>query len=172
VLKKITLDTGIKIKLNDQGSGYLINASIENMPLHRGLKLILRRLNHAIVYESDKSIKIMVYGTDSDPIQSFSPHIQGNQQGPIPSPESSHEKADDLKRAGDSSEETDSSENTDDKSTENKDSSDNGKKESSEETGAAAGKELDHDSSGQRENTNEQKNAAEYTPPKSSQEQN
>ena len=153
VLKKISLDTGFKFKLNDKWSIYPVNASIENMSLHRGLKLILRGLNHVIIYESDKSIKIVVYGkvdsreTDSYPFQPFSSQIQDNQQEPAPSPESSPEEADDLKRADDSSEET----------------------------GTAVGKELDQDSSGQSENTNEQneqENAAEDAPPESPQEQN
>jgi len=153
VLKKISLDTGFKFKLNDKWSIYPVNASIENMSLHRGLKLILRGLNHVIIYESDKSIKIVVYGkvdsreTDSYPIQPFSSQIQDNQQEPAPSLESSPEEADDLKRADDSSEET----------------------------GSTVGKELDQDSSGQSENTNEQneqENAAEDAPPESPQEQN
>jgi hypothetical protein len=181
VLKNISLDTGFKFKLNDKWSIYPVNASIENMPLHRGLKLILKGLNHAIIYESDKRIKIVVYGkvdsreTDSYPIQPSSSQIQDNQQESTPSPESSSEEADALKRADDSSEETGSSDNTEEKSTENEDSSDSGKEESPEETGTAVGKESDQDLSGQSENTNEQneqENAAEDAPPESPQEQN
>ena len=181
VLKKITQETGIKFKLNDQWNTYPVNASIENMPLNRGLKLILQGLNHAIIYESDKIIKIMVYGkadsrkTDSYPIQPFSSQIQDNQQETAPSPESSSEVADDLKRSDDSSEETGSSEKTEDKGTVNEDPSVSGKAESSEETGTAVGTELDQDSSGQNENSNEQdeqENAAENAPPESPQKQN
>jgi len=153
VLKIISLDTGFKFKLNDQWSTYPVNASIENKPLNRGLKLILQGLNHAIIYESDKSIKIMVYGkveprkTDSSPIRTFSSQIQDNQKEPAPSTESSPEGGDDLERADDSSEET----------------------------GAAAGTELDQDSSDQSEDANEQndqEDAAEDAPPESPQEQN
>jgi hypothetical protein len=151
VLKIITLDTGFKFELNGEWRTYPVHASIENMPLDQGLKLILRKLNHAIIYKSDKSIKILIYDevdsrkTNSYPIQSFSSKIQDNQQEPAPSPESSPEEADDVKRADDSSEET----------------------------GAAAGKEPDQDSSDQSENTNEQseqKNASEDAPPESPQE--
>jgi hypothetical protein len=112
VLKKITLDTGFEFKLNDQWSSYPVNVSMENMPLHRGLKLILRRLNHTIIYESNKIIKIVVYEnldsrkTDSYPIQPFSSQIQDRQQEPALSPESSPEETEDLKHADDSSEET------------------------------------------------------------------
>jgi hypothetical protein len=179
VLKKIASDTGFKIKLNKQWSIYPVNASIEDMPLHQGLKLILRGLNHAIIYESDKSIKIVVYEevdsrqTDSYPIQPSSSQIQDNQSETTPSPKSSPEEADDLKGADENSEETDTSENTVDKSTENEDSSDSGKDEGSEENGTEESKKLDQDSSGQSENTNEQNeqgNAAEDTPSESSQE--
>ena len=138
VLKIITLDTGFKFKLNDQWISYPVNASIENLPLHRGLKLILRGLNHTIIYESNKTIKIMVYGfvdsrkTDSYSTQSISSQIQDDQQEPAFSPESFPEETDDLMRADDSSEKNSSSESTEDKSTENENSSDRGKKESSE----------------------------------------
>ncbi|MCW8804231.1 MAG: hypothetical protein OQK57_07530, partial [Ignavibacteriaceae bacterium] len=130
VLKKITQETGFKFKLNDQWNTYPVNASVENMPLNRGLNLILQGLNHAIIYESDKSIKILVYGkvdprkTDSYPIQPFSSQIQDNQQEPDLSPESSPEVTDDLEPADDSSEETGPSENTEDISTENENPSD------------------------------------------------
>lgn len=172
VLEEITLDTGIEFKLNDQWRTYPVNASVENMPLNRGLKLILKGLNHAIIYESDKSIKILVYGkvdsrkTDSSPIQPFSSQIQDNQQEPAPSPESSPEVTEDLQGADDSPEETGPSENTEDISTENENPSDSEKEESSEETDTAVDTELDQDSSGQSENTNEQndqENAAEDT---------
>ena len=151
VLKRITLDTGFKFKLNDQWNAYLVNASLENMPLHRGLKLILRGLNHTIIYEPDNSIKIVVYGkvdsrkTDSYAIQSFSSQIQDNQQEPTPSPESSPEETDDIARADDSSEESGPSENTEDKSAENEDSSDTRNEESSEETNTEVDTELDQD---------------------------
>jgi hypothetical protein len=153
VLKEITLDTGFKFKLNDQWSAYPVNASIENMPLNRGLNLILQGLNHAIIYESDKSIKIMVFGkvdsrkTDLSPVQPSSSQIQDNQQEPALSPKSSPEWADDLKGADDSPEET----------------------------GPAAGAELDQDSNGQSEDANEQndqEDVAEDAPPESPQEQN
>ena len=138
VLKIITLGTGFKFKLNDQWISYPVNASIENLPLHRGLKLILRGLNHTIIYESNKTIKIMVYGfvdsrkTDSYSTQSISSQIQDDQQEPDFSPASFPAATDDLMRADDSSEKNSSSESTEDKSTESENSSDNGKKEGSE----------------------------------------
>jgi len=181
VLRKITQKTGFEFKLRDKWRIYPVNASIENMPLHRGLKIILQGLNHAIIYESDKSIKIMIYGevdsrkADSSPIEPFSPQIHDNQQEAAPSLESSPEEAEDLKRADDSSEENGPSEKTEDKSNENEDSSDSGKEESSEETGKAVRTKLDQNSSSQSENANEQneqENAPKDDPSESPQEQN
>jgi hypothetical protein len=181
VLRKITQKTGFKFKLRDKWRIYPVNASIENMPLHRGLKIILQGLNHAIIYESDKSIKIMIYGevdsrkAESSSIEAFSPQIHDNQQEAAPSPESSPEEAEDLKRADDSSEENGPSEKTEDKSNENEDSSDSGKEESSEETGKAVRTKLDQNSSSQSENANEQneqENAPKDDPSESPQEQN
>jgi hypothetical protein len=178
VLKIISQDTGFKFKLNDQWSTYPVNASVENMPLNRGLNLILKGLNHAIIYESDKSIKIMVYGkvdsrkTDLSPIQPFSSQIQDYQQEPVPSPESSPEVTDDLQGADDSSEEIGPSDTTEDISTENESPSDSQQEESSEETDTGVDTELDQDSSSQSENTNgqnDQENAAEDTQPESPQ---
>jgi len=128
VLKKISEDTGYKFKLNDQWSGYSVYASLENMPLHQVLKRILSRLNYAIIYESDKSINIVIYGEadtrkiNQYPIQSFSSQIPKYPQELEPSPELPPEKAGDLERADESSSETGASENSEEKSTEKKDS--------------------------------------------------
>ena len=162
VLKIIASDTGFRFKLNGEWNNYPINTSLENISLNRALKIILKGLNHVIIYESNKSIKIVVYGkVDSDktgsyPTQPFSSQIQDNQPEVASSSDSSPEETDDLQRTDDSSEETDSSENTEDRSTENEDSSDSGTEESSEESDKTVNNELDQDSTGQREDTNEQ----------------
>ena len=162
VLRKIMQETGFKFKLHNKWHDYPVNASIENMPLHRGLKLILQGLNHAIIYESDKSIKIMVYGkvdyrrADSSPIEALSPQSQDNQQEAAPSHESFREETEDLNREDDRSEEAGSSQETEDKNNEDEDSSDSVKEESSEETGKAIRKKLGQVSSSQSENENEQ----------------
>jgi len=181
VLKKITLETGFKFKLNDQWSSYPVNASIKDVPIHKGLQLILRGLNHAIIYESDKSIKILVYEkgdsrqSDSYPIQSLSLQIQGSQQEPAPLPESSPEETVELRRTDDSSEETGSQEINEEQRTENQDSSENREKETTEETGEATGKEVIQEPAGQSENQNEQnerQNTAEDSTAENSQKQN
>ena len=105
VLEKINLDTGFEFKWNNRWSTYPVNTSIKNLPLQRGLRFVLQGLNHAIIYESDKSIKILIYGevdtrsTNSYPVRPFSSQIQDNQPEVAPSPESSPEERDDLQRA-------------------------------------------------------------------------
>lgn len=181
VLKIITSDTGFRFKLNGEWSNYPVNASFENISLNRALKIILQGFNHAIIYESNKSIKIVVYGkidsdkTGSYSTQPFSSQIQDNQPDVAPSSASSPERTDDLQSADDSSEETGSSENTEDSSTENEDSSNSGKEESSEESGNAVSNELDQDSIDQNESTKDLDNresAAEDASPEGPQEQN
>jgi hypothetical protein len=181
VLKKISLDTGFKFRLNDQWRIHPVNATMKNISLHRGLKIILKGLNHAIIYESGKSIKIAIYGkvepgnTDSSPVQPFSSQFQDNQQQPIPVPESSAEDTEGLERAEDGSEETAPAGTTENESTENEDSPDGEKGEGSEETGEAEGKELNRGSSALSENENEQneqENASEDASTESPPEQN
>lgn len=119
VLNKISRDTGYKFKLNDRWKSYPVNASIQNMRLEQGLKRILASLNHAIIYESEKKINILVYGkadsskTDSNPIQSFPSQIPADQQESAPSVESAPENPDDVEQDDESTEETGAEESTD-----------------------------------------------------------
>jgi hypothetical protein len=175
VLKIVTLDTGFEFELNDQWVNHPVNASIENMPLHRGLKIILKGLNHAVIYKPNKVIKIMVYGkadsqkTDSYSTQSMPSQIQDNQHESAISPESSIEEVGGLKDADNSSEETSSLENTDDKSAEGEDTKVNGRKENSQHAEASTDKESDQDAGGLIENTNEQESFSEDAIPEGSQ---
>jgi hypothetical protein len=181
VLKKITSDTGYRFKLNGEWSNYPVNTSFKNTSLNRALKIILQGLNHVIIYESNKSVKIVVYGkvdsdgTGSDSTQPFSSQVQDNQLEVEPSSDSSPAETDDLQREDDNSEETGSSESTEDSSTENEDSSDSGREESSVESDKAVSDESDQDSIDQNENTKDQddrESTAEDASPESPQEQN
>jgi hypothetical protein len=62
VLDKISQDTGYTFKLKEEWKGYPVTAAIQNLPLSQGLKRILTPLNHAIIYESENKIHILVYG--------------------------------------------------------------------------------------------------------------
>lgn len=181
VLKKISADTGYTFKLNDQWRGHMVYVSLENMPLHQVLKRILGRLNHTIIYESDKSINIVIYGeADSRkhnqfPVQSFPSQIQQYQQEPEPSPEPSPENANDRERVNEGSNETGASENTEEKSAAEKNYVGNADKENAGKTGTVESKESDKDSSSPGENPkeqNEQNKVDEYASPDSTQKQN
>lgn len=66
VLETITRDTGYRFSLNGQWKDHPVSATITNLPLEKGLKRILRSLNHSIVWESEKIVTITVFGkTDS-----------------------------------------------------------------------------------------------------------
>jgi len=162
VFNKISADTGYTFKLNDQWRGYPVNASLENMPLHQVLKRILGRLNHTIIYESDKNINIVIYGvadsrkTNQNPVQSFPSQNQQYQQEPAPAPEPSPENANDLERVNESSNETGAPGITEEKSAEETGPVENSEKESSGETATGEGKESDKDASGPGENPAEQ----------------
>lgn len=62
VLTIIGRDTGYTFHVSSQWKDYSVNASIQSMPLNKGLNRILAGLNHVIIYESEKNINILVYG--------------------------------------------------------------------------------------------------------------
>ncbi len=61
VLYKVSMATGYQISLDKKWQSYRITASLEEVSLHKGLKRILRNLNSAIIYVSNKKIKIIIY---------------------------------------------------------------------------------------------------------------
>jgi hypothetical protein len=61
VLKKISMATGYEFSLDDSWQSYRVTASLEKVSLHKGLKRILRNLDNAIIYGSDRKIKIIIY---------------------------------------------------------------------------------------------------------------
>jgi hypothetical protein len=62
VLAEVARQTGMTITLNNPWRGHPVNASIQQMPLTKALKRILASLNHTVVYESGREIRIEVYG--------------------------------------------------------------------------------------------------------------
>jgi len=61
VLYKVSMATGYDISLDNKWQNYRVTASLEKVPLHKGLKRILKNLNSAIIYVSSKKIKIIIY---------------------------------------------------------------------------------------------------------------
>ncbi|MDX2452548.1 hypothetical protein [Desulfosarcina sp.] len=62
VLETITRDTGYRFNLNGKWKAHPVSATINDLPLEKGLKRLLRSLNHSIVWESDKLVTITVFG--------------------------------------------------------------------------------------------------------------
>lgn len=61
VLEEITAATGYLFIFDESWDDFPVSASFKNEPLHRGLKRILRKLNNAVIYNSDRTIKILIY---------------------------------------------------------------------------------------------------------------
>jgi hypothetical protein len=61
VLKKISMATGYEIVLDHNWQNYLVSVTLDEVPLDKALKRILKDLNNVIVYVSRKKIKIIIY---------------------------------------------------------------------------------------------------------------
>lgn len=76
VLYKVSIASGYDITLDHKWQNYRVTASLEKVPLHKGLKRILRNLNSAIIYVSSKKIKIIVYDKAASGTASSDPSIE------------------------------------------------------------------------------------------------
>ncbi len=87
VLDTISEETGYQFHLSPAWQSHPVSATIINLPLEKGLKRLLKSLNHTIIWESDHTIVIKVFGKSekgsSTNAISFS---QPPQPEPIPSP--------------------------------------------------------------------------------------
>jgi len=73
VLYKVSMATGYDISLDNKWQNYRVTASLEKVPLHKGLKRILKNLNSAIIYVSSKKIKIIIYDKTASEGASLAP---------------------------------------------------------------------------------------------------
>jgi hypothetical protein len=105
VLDTITAETGYQFKLNDQWEAQPVSATIVNLPLEQGLKRLLRSLNHTIIWESDRTITIMVYGKSeagrSGGVISHAAPPQSVPEPPPPYPDETVVEADDEQTSAD-----------------------------------------------------------------------
>lgn len=62
VLDQISRDTGYTFTLEESWREHSVKASLQNVPLHRALKRVLATLNHALIYETETDIRIVIYG--------------------------------------------------------------------------------------------------------------
>ncbi len=91
VVNKISVATGYEIALDHDWRNYPVSVDLEKVPLHKGLKRILKDLNNVIVYVSRKKIKIIIYdkispgaGSSEPPIQRTPVSQQKSYQPPAP----------------------------------------------------------------------------------------
>jgi hypothetical protein len=61
VLETLSDAAGCQFKIDAGWEDYPITASFKNEPLYRVLKRIFRDLNNAVIYGSDRTIKIIIY---------------------------------------------------------------------------------------------------------------
>jgi hypothetical protein len=61
-LNSISRQTGYQFKLSPKWEKHPVSATIDHQPLDKGLKRLLKSLNHTILWEADKSVIIKVYG--------------------------------------------------------------------------------------------------------------
>lgn len=99
VLEKISAATGCRFSIDSSWEDYPVTASFQNKPLHRALKIILHKLNNAVIYGSERTVKIIIYdesassekaGTHSLVIGSSAesmPSISPAQEATAPQPE-------------------------------------------------------------------------------------
>jgi len=93
VLNKISMATGYEIVLDHDWRNYPVSVALEKVPLHKGLKRILKDLNNVIVYVSSKKIKIIIYDKISHDAGPSAPPIQ---RTPVSQQPSYHPPAPDI----------------------------------------------------------------------------
>jgi len=85
VLYKVSMATGYDISLDNKWQNYRVTASLEKVPLHKGLKRILKNLNSAIIYVSSKKIKIIIFDKTAAEGASLPPSTdQSFERTPVP----------------------------------------------------------------------------------------
>lgn len=61
VLENISIAADCQFSFDESWEDYPITASFDNKPLHKGLKLIFRNINNAVIYSADRTIRIVIY---------------------------------------------------------------------------------------------------------------
>ncbi|MGD8948257.1 MAG: hypothetical protein PVF14_16650 [Desulfobacterales bacterium] len=86
VLEDISIAVNCQFNIDESWQDYPVTAAFYNEPLHRGLKKIFRNVNNAVIYNADRTIKIIIYGE----VTSFGRDI-GHSATTNPSQESLHQ---------------------------------------------------------------------------------
>ena len=104
VLDLIAAETGYQFNINRKWENHPVSATLNAVPLERGLKRLLRSLNYSIVWESGRIVTIMVYGKaeagrDGGAI-SFAPPPREVPRDPGPAVEKESQPAESEETAG------------------------------------------------------------------------
>jgi hypothetical protein len=81
VLEDISVAIDCQFRLDGKWEDYPITSSFQNKPLHKALKLILRDLNNAVIYGSERTVKIAIFDKSASAGKG-----SGNPAGIRPSP--------------------------------------------------------------------------------------
>ncbi len=165
VLDEIAAATGYRIIFDESWDNFPISASFKDEPLHRGLKRILRNLNNAVIYGSDRTIKIMIYdeaqapetpsnrSREQRPPAEPGPQVRSYRQKPmsLPAPRETQEEAtvEDDSRSADENKPPDGE--SDAAAAENEEQKENEPGGSAEEVGENTETEQNEDASGEDE---------------------
>ena len=61
VLENLSIAADCQFSFDESWEEYPLTASFDNEPLHRGLKLLFRNINNAVIYGADRTVKIIIY---------------------------------------------------------------------------------------------------------------
>jgi hypothetical protein len=87
VLEDISADIGCEFSIDGKWEDYPITASFINKPLHKALKLIFRDLNNAVVYGSERTVKILIFDKSTASGEKSVPSASPLQEATAPQPE-------------------------------------------------------------------------------------
>jgi len=92
VLQDISLAVDCQFSIAESWQDFPVTASFDNEPLYRGLKLILRDINTAVIYGADRTIKIIVYDENTSSGKAIEHSVANTSaQEPIQQPQLSNE---------------------------------------------------------------------------------
>ena len=106
ILENISIAADCQFSFDESWEYYPITASFNKKPLHRGLKLIFRNINNAVIYGADRTVKIIIYDeatisgkairhsatteSSQEPVQKIQPFSEATAPQPeLPDPEDS-----------------------------------------------------------------------------------
>ena len=99
VLEDISAAIDCQFSIDGKWEDYPITSSFQNKPLHKALKLIFRNLNNAVIYGSERTVKIVIFNENAPsakgpgnsanvrPSRESVPSVSPSQEATAPQPE-------------------------------------------------------------------------------------